>query len=48
MLEEATQAGMPALRGETAFQDFGLDRDAAFSRLLDDFLRGHGFVSESA
>jgi len=46
--DDATQAGMPALPGEIAFDDYDFDRDAALSRLPDDFLREHGFVSESA
>jgi hypothetical protein len=46
--ENATQARMPALPREIAGADFGSGRDAALNRLRDDFLREHGFVSDSA
>jgi hypothetical protein len=39
---------MPALPGEIACDDFGIDRDVALSSLRDDLLREYGFVSESA
>ena len=38
---------MPALLGEIACDDFGLDRDAALNSLRDGLLREYSFVTES-